>query len=125
MPSARSTALRAPAPHRSSAARPRSVARRSRRFARIRWDRVGRTGLLIVLAVVAALYLQQGIDYLSTRSAANQQRATAVQLARQNAVLQRQANALRNPATIRRDARALGMVRSGERSYVVVGLPNR
>jgi cell division protein FtsB len=91
----------------------------------VRWDRVGRTGLLIVLAVVAGLYLQQGIDYLSTRSAANQQRATAVQLARQNAVLQRQANALRNPSTIRRDARALGMIKPGERSYVVVGLPNR
>jgi cell division protein FtsB len=91
----------------------------------VRWDRVGRTGLLIVLVAVAGLYLQQGIDYLSTRSAANGARATAVQLARQNAVLQRQANALKNPVTIKRDARALGMVKSGERSYVVVGLPNR
>jgi cell division protein FtsB len=78
-----------------------------------------------VLAVVAGLYLQQGIEFLTTRSAANQQRATAVQLARQNAVLQREQNALKNPATIKRDARALGMVKSGERSYVVVGMPNR
>jgi cell division protein FtsB len=78
-----------------------------------------------VLAVVAGLYLQQGIDYLSTRSAADAQRATAVRLARQNAVLQREENALRDPATIKRDARALGMVKNGERSYVVVGLPNR
>jgi cell division protein FtsB len=91
----------------------------------VRWDRVGRTGLLIVLAVVAGLYLQQGIDYLTTRSAANAQRATAVQLARQNAVLRREQQALKNPATIKQDARALGMVKSGERSYVVVGLPNR
>jgi cell division protein FtsB len=80
---------------------------------------------LIVLAVVAGLYLQQGIEFLSTRSAANQQRATAVSLARQNAVLRRQQQALRNPVTIKRDARALGMVKSGERSYVIVGLPNR
>jgi cell division protein FtsB len=78
-----------------------------------------------VLAVVAGLYLQQGIDYLSTRSAADAQRAAAVRLARQNAVLQREENALRDPATIKRDARALGMVKNGERSYVVVGLPNR
>jgi cell division protein FtsB len=78
-----------------------------------------------VPAVVAGLYLKQGIEFLTTRSAANQQRATAVQLARQNAVLQREQNALKDPATIKRDARSLGMVRSGERSYVVVGLPNR
>lgn len=78
-----------------------------------------------MLAVVAGLYVQQGIDYLSTRSAANQQRATAVRLARQNAVLQRQERSLKDPATIKRDARALGMVQSGERSYVVIGLPNR
>jgi cell division protein FtsB len=90
----------------------------------VRWDRVGRTGLLIVLAVVAGLYLQHAIEYLSTRSAANAQRATAVGLARQNAVLQREANALKDPTTIKRDARALGMVKAGERSYVVVGLPN-
>lgn len=125
MPPARSPALRAPAARRAPSRRPRTASRGSQTFARIRWDRVGRTGLLIVLAVVAGLYLQQGIEFLTTRSAANQQRATAVSLARQNAVLRRQQQALRNPVTIKRDARALGMVKSGERSYVIVGLPNR
>jgi cell division protein FtsB len=90
----------------------------------VRWDRVGRTGLLIVFAVVAGLYVQQGIDYLTTRGAANQERATAVRLARQNAVLQRQQQGLKDSATIRREARALGMIQAGERPYVVVGLPN-
>lgn len=90
----------------------------------MRWDRVGRTGLLIVLAVVAGLYLQQGIDYLSTRSAANQQRATAVRLAREDAVLRREQQQLKDPATIKQYARALGMVQQGERPYVVIGLPN-
>lgn len=125
MPPARSSALRAPAARRAPSRRPRTASRRSQPFARIRWDRVGRTGLLIVLVVVAGLYLQQGIEYLSTRSAADQERATAVGLARQNAVLRRKQRALRNPVTIKRDARALGMIKSGERSYVVVGLPNR
>jgi cell division protein FtsB len=91
----------------------------------VRWDRVGRTGLLIVLAVVAALYLQQAIEYFSTRSAATAQRATAVRLAHENAVLQREQQQLSDPATIKRDARKLGMVGSGERAYVVIGLPNR
>jgi cell division protein FtsB len=91
----------------------------------VRWDRVGRTGLLIVLAVVAGLYLQQAIEYFSTRSAADAQRATAVRLARQNAVLQHEQQQLKDPATIKSDARRLGMVGLGERSYVVIGLPNR
>lgn len=125
MPSARSSAVRAPGARRAPARRARRSSAPPRRFARVRWDRVGRTGLLIVLAVVAGLYLQQGIDYLSTRSAADSQRATAVSLARQNAVLTRQQQALNNPNTIKQDARALGMVQSGERGYVVVGLPNR
>ena len=125
MPQARSSALRAPATRRAPASRARGSSSGSHRFARVRWDRVGRTGLLIVLAVVAGLYLQQAIEYLSTRSAANQQRATAVRIARENAVLQREQQQLKDPTTIKRDARALGMVHSGERSYVVIGLPNR
>jgi len=125
MPQARSSALRAPATRRAPASRARRSSSGSHRFARVRWDRVGRTGLLIVLAVVAGLYLQQAIEYLSTRSAANQQRATAVRIARENAVLHREQQQLGDPSTIKRDARALGMVHSGERSYVVIGLPNR
>ena len=125
MPSARSTAVRAPATRRASGPRSRRTSSRPRRFARVRWDRVGRTGLLIVLAVVAGLYLQQAVDYVTTRTAATDQRATATRLARENAVLERQQQALKDPATIKRDARALGMVQSGERPYVVVGLPNR
>ena len=124
MPPARSSAVRGPAAHRPPS-RARRGSTRAHGFARVRWDRVGRTGLLIVLAVVAGLYLQQAILYLSTRSAANQQRAAAVRLAHQNAVLTREQQQLNDPVTIERDARELGMVQSGERSYVVTGLPNR
>jgi cell division protein FtsB len=80
--------------------------------------------LLIVLAVVAGLYIQQAVEYLSTRSAANAQRAAATRLARENAALTREQRALNDPATIKREARALGMIQPGERPYVVVGLPS-
>ena len=80
--------------------------------------------LLVVLAVVVGLYVQRTLTYLSARSQANQQLAIVHQLTRQNATLSRQANALNNPATIEQDARALGMVRPGERSYAVTGLPS-
>ena len=49
------------------------------------------------------------------------QQAIVSQLVRQNAALARQERSLSNPATIVRDARALGMVRPGERPYVITG----
>jgi cell division protein FtsB len=91
---------------------------------RIRWERVGRVGLLVVLAVVIGLYAQHTLSYLSTRSQADHQRAIAQRLARENAQLVKEQDSLNNQATIVRDARALGMVRPGERPYVITGLTN-
>jgi cell division protein FtsB len=80
-------------------------------------------GLLVVLVVVAALYVKQGLSLLSTRGQAEQQQAIVHRLARENLRLESQKRSLNDPATIERDARALGMVRPGERPYVVTGLP--
>ena len=79
--------------------------------------------LLVVFAAVAALYARQALDYFSARSQADAQRAIALRLERQDAQLERQQRSLANPATIKADARALGMVLPGERPYVVTGLP--
>jgi cell division protein FtsB len=79
--------------------------------------------LLVVLAVVVGLYLQQGLALLSVRNQADQQRAIVQGLAKQNRKLEAQQRALNDPATIQQDARALGMVFPGERSYSVSGLP--
>jgi cell division protein FtsB len=123
MPSAR-PATAPPRRHsRTAPARPRRVATRGLR-GRVRWDRVGRVTLLLVLCVVAGLYVQQGLAYLAVRSQANHQRAIVQQLARSNASLRAQQRALSSPATILRDARALGMVRVGEHPYEVTGLPS-
>ncbi|HET6868755.1 MAG TPA: septum formation initiator family protein [Solirubrobacteraceae bacterium] len=89
----------------------------------MRWDRVGRVGLLVVLCVVAGLYVQQAMAYLSVRSQASHQRAIVQQLKLSNANLRAQERSLNNPVTILRNARALGMVRVGEHPYEVVGLP--
>lgn len=89
----------------------------------MRWDRIGRTALLIVLVVVAGLYAQHTIDYFVTRSNAVAQRAIVRELARQNASLRAQQRALQQSSTIRRYARSLGMVQAGERPYVILGLP--
>ena len=91
---------------------------------RVRWDRAGRVGLLVVICVVVGLYVQHTLSYLQTRSQASSQEALVDSLARQNANLAREERSLNNPATIVRDARALGMVRPNERPYAIVsGLP--
>jgi cell division protein FtsB len=87
----------------------------------VRWDRLGRVALLVTFGVVAALYVQQGLSLFATHSQADRQLATVQQLVRENRRLRDQAQALRSPATIAQDARALGMVRPGERPYVIVG----
>src|SRR6202012_1951296 len=75
MPSARpATAPPRRETKRKGPPRPRRGASRGLRR-RVRWDRVGRVSLLVVLGVVAGLYVQRGIAYFSVRSQANQQRA--------------------------------------------------
>ena len=53
---------------------------------------------------------------------AEQQQAIVQRLTRANAQLAREQKALSNPATIVQDARQLGMVKAGERSYVIMGM---
>jgi cell division protein FtsB len=117
------------APRRARASRPTRPARPHRVVlrgaVRLRWDRVGRIGLLIVLAVVLGLYVEHTLSYFSTRSQADAALATVERLARENRILEREQAALHNPETIIRDARALGMVKAGERPYVITGLPGR
>jgi cell division protein FtsB len=82
---------------------------------------VGRVALVVVLVVVAGLYIQDAMSYLSTRSQANQQRAIVKRLQHENAALAKRQQSLHNAATIERMARALGMVLPGERPYVLMG----
>ena len=126
MPSARSAAAQTEPRRqpRRPPARPHKVIARPHRL-RVRWERVGRYGLLVVFGIVMALYVQHTLSYLSTRSVANQQRATMQRLARQNQALLRQQKSLNDPATIVSQARALGMVRPGERPYAITGTPSR
>jgi cell division protein FtsB len=79
--------------------------------------------LLVVLVVVLGLYIQQGIAYLSVHSQADEATAAAQRLSHANAQLRRQETRLNNPTTIAEEARQLGMIKPGERPYVVTGLP--
>jgi cell division protein FtsB len=102
--------------------RPRLIAPSTR--LRVRWERVGRVGLLIVLAVVVGLYVEHTLSYFSTRSQADQQQAIVNRLVHENAGLTARERSLSQPATVVSEARALGMVRPDERPYVITGKPS-
>ena len=92
---------------------------------RVRWDRVGRIALLLLLAAVVALYVQPARSLRLDVARLQRQAAGAdAAAARARALLSRRARALREPRTIETEARRLGMVRPGERPYVVSGLPD-
>jgi cell division protein FtsB len=90
---------------------------------RVRWDRVGRTALLLLLLAVAIAYVGPARSLLSTWQESNAKQAQVQQLQREHEALVQRARALRDPQTVQAEARRLGMVKPGERSYVVRGLP--
>jgi len=77
----------------------------------------------VLLALVALAYVGPLHSLLSTWHESNAKQAQLHQLQREHDALLRRARALRDPRTVQTEARRLGMVKPGERSYVVTGLP--
>jgi len=79
--------------------------------------------MLCVLALIGYIGLKAMLALIATHSQAQQELSLVSSLQRQNRALQRQQQQLSQPTTIISEARALGMVRVGEKPYVVTGLP--
>jgi cell division protein FtsB len=90
---------------------------------RVRWDRVGRTALLLVLLAVALAYVGPARSLLSTWHESSAKQAQLQRLQHEHDALLSRARQLRDPRTVQAEARRLGMVKPGERSYVVRNLP--
>jgi cell division protein FtsB len=110
-----------------SYAAPRPARRRVQRRvgpSRIRWDRIGRIALVLVLFGVLVSYLNPLVNLFDAwqGSKASQQHLT--ELKQENAQLKGQLRDASSPATLVREARRLGMVRVGEHAYVVHKLGN-
>jgi hypothetical protein len=90
----------------------------------IRWDRLGSLALLFVLGVLVYLYLSAGIHMLSTWKQAHSDSAAVTSMERENRLLERQHETLKRRGTQEQEARQLGMMKNGEQSYIVSGLPN-
>jgi hypothetical protein len=99
------------------------AAARSIRRQGIRWDRLGRVALLCVLAGVLFLYIGPTMSWIEAYREAGRKREEVAALKERNRELRARKAQLQRPGTLEREARRLGMVRAGERAYVVEDLP--
>jgi cell division protein FtsB len=107
--------------NRSGAAKP--VRMGTRRRSGIRWDRLGRVALLGTLLVILFSYASPARQWIKQSGTAGRQTQELSELNRENRGLKQRLRALRDPGALEREARRLGMVRAGERSYVIENLP--
>ena len=89
---------------------------------RIRWDRLGRWALIGVFALVLYLYIGPAMRWVDTYREAGRQRAQVAELRAENERLRERKAELSAPGALEREARRLGMVKAGERAYVVEGI---
>jgi cell division protein FtsB len=99
------------------------LAPRRRASGGIRWDRVGRAALLLVLGVIVLLYIPPVTHWIEQRQTSGHQHAELEQLQREHQELRDRIDSLSGPEAIEREARGLGMVKAGEQAIVVHGLP--
>ena len=118
---------RAPAAARSRARprKPRRRARPARSAPGVRWDRLGRITLLLVLAGILLLYVGPAVSYVQTWRESKARQADLRALQRENARLLARRRALEDPRSLELQARAMGLVRHGERAFVIEGLRAR
>lgn len=89
---------------------------------RIRWDRVGRIGFLLLVAVLLISYVGPLIDLTQSYRLAGSTRAELRNVTAENQALERRAKHLESDVVLEREARRQGMIVPGEQPYVVNGL---
>ena len=101
------------------AARRPAVRRRPAGVSGIRWDRVGRVALVAMLLVIVLLYISPVRHWIQQSGTADHQQQRLEELQHENARLEGRLRYLKRPDSIDREARRLGMVKRGERAFVV------
>ncbi|HEX6712802.1 MAG TPA: septum formation initiator family protein [Thermoleophilaceae bacterium] len=89
----------------------------------IRWDRLGRVFLLGVLFVILLMYVSPLTRWVTQKNTAKEDTAQLRQLEATNAELKAKLGSLRSPQALELRARRLGMVKQGERAFVIENLP--
>jgi cell division protein FtsB len=86
---------------------------------RIRWDRLGRWALICVFAFVIYLYIGPARTWVSTYAEAKRKRDEVSTLRERNEQLAERRRALKREGAVELEARKIGMVKAGEKLYVV------
>lgn len=86
---------------------------------RIRWDRVGRWALICVFAFVIYLYIGPARTWVTTYGEAERKRADVAKLRMENEQLRERKRRMERAGAVELEARKLGMVKAGEKLYVV------
>jgi hypothetical protein len=102
------------AQRRRPAARKRRPAARSG-ASRIKWDRLGRVALTLVLAAVLYSYLNPAIDFVKTYTGTTAAKAEFQVLLHENKQLHKRIQSSKDPMVIEQVAREQGLVAEGER----------
>jgi cell division protein FtsB len=89
---------------------------------RIRWDRLGRYALLTVLFAVLLAYISPISHWMKQSATAGHEEAQLRELQAENEQLEHRVADLKRPIALEREARKLGMVKEGERAYVIENL---
>jgi cell division protein FtsB len=108
------------ATRRRPAARKRRPAARSGP-SRIKWDRVGRIALTVVLFAVLYSYLNPAIDFVKTYTGTTAAKAKLHELQHENRRLHNRIQSADEPLVVNQAARAQGMVAEGETPAVIRG----
>ena len=110
-----------PAPRRRPAPRKRRPAARTGP-SRIKWDRIGRIALVLVLAAVLYSYFNPAIDFVKTYTATTAAKEERHRLLHENRKLHEAVQSADDPIVIDGEARSQGMVAEGETPIVIRGL---
>jgi cell division protein FtsB len=100
----------------------RAPARRGSAPGRIHWDRLARYALLIVLFAILLAYISPISHWLRQSATAKHEEAQLHELQDENSRLKQRIADLKRPLALEREARKLGMIKEGERAYVISNL---
>ncbi len=93
-----------------------------RRRTRIHWDRLGRIALVLVFFAILFSYISPVVNFVNAWRGAHDTDSQLAALRAEHERLEAKAKALRSPDALAQEARRLGMVMEGERSFVVRNL---
>jgi hypothetical protein len=90
---------------------------------RVRWDRLGRIAMLLVLLALVFLYLSAGLHMLSSWKQSSRDNARVSELQSEHRTLLHEHNLLSSQSNLEVQAHQLDMLPPGERPYIVKNLP--